>query len=186
MSSAGDALVRPATLADARAMAEVHVLSARTFYREIVPDDRHSPDLEDRLAMWLRLIDDAAGWSFVVTDAEAIIGVCHAGPARDDDVPPRAGEILIMYMHPDYVGLGISQRLFSETVARLRDDRYRSAVLWVIENNPRARRFYERQGWSLDPSALPRQIGPYEDVREVRYRIDLGGGGAVRTIVGTG
>ena len=89
-------------------------------------------------------------------------------------------------MDPEHIGTGCGWALLDDTLQAFREHGHTSAVLWCLEGNDLARRFYERQGWSLDPSALPRQIGPYEDVREVRYRIDLGGGGAVRTIVGTG
>jgi ribosomal protein S18 acetylase RimI-like enzyme len=32
-------------------------------------------------------------------------------------------------------------------VEQLSADGYPEAVLWVLEDNPRARRFYEREGW---------------------------------------
>jgi RimJ/RimL family protein N-acetyltransferase len=46
------------------------------------------------------------------------------------------------------------------------------AVLWVLEDNPRARRFYEREGWALDGE---RKDDEYLGIRvaEVRYRIPL-------------
>ena len=63
---------------------------------------------------------------------------------------------------------------------------YRSAVLWVLRDNPRARRFYERTGWSLSVGRDGRQIerlwqGPVapgapqlpEPLPKVQYRIDL-------------
>jgi hypothetical protein len=36
------------------------------------------------------------------------------------------------------------------------------AFLWVGEENPRARRFYEREGWSHDGSSQPSSLGPLE------------------------
>jgi GNAT superfamily N-acetyltransferase len=59
--------------------------------------------------------------------------------------------------------------LHSAAVAELRDRGFREATLWVIEANPRARRFYEREGWHPDGVERREEIGEVE-VTEVRYR----------------
>jgi RimJ/RimL family protein N-acetyltransferase len=46
------------------------------------------------------------------------------------------------------------------------------AVLWVLEDNPRARRFYEREGWALDGERKEDEYLGFR-VAEVRYRIAL-------------
>ena len=58
-------------------------------------------------------------------------------------------------------------------VESLGGDGFRTATLWVLEDNPRARRFYEREGWQLDGG---RREGRHLDAPtlEVRYRITLG------------
>jgi ribosomal protein S18 acetylase RimI-like enzyme len=43
------------------------------------------------------------------------------------------------------------------------------AILWVLDDNPRARRFYEREGWHADGSAESEYLGL--TVPLVRYRI---------------
>ena len=46
------------------------------------------------------------------------------------------------------------------------------AALWVLEDNPRTRRFYELAGWSCDGGSKDEEwLGT--SVREVRYRINL-------------
>jgi RimJ/RimL family protein N-acetyltransferase len=45
--------------------------------------------------------------------------------------------------------------------------------LWVLEDNPRARRFYEAAGWSTDGRTKEDEFLDTR-VREVRYRIALG------------
>jgi RimJ/RimL family protein N-acetyltransferase len=49
---------------------------------------------------------------------------------------------------------------------------WRDATLWVLEDNPRARRFYEREGWSPDGEAKSDAFLGVR-VNEVRYRIHL-------------
>ena len=46
---------------------------------------------------------------------------------------------------------------------------YVDAILWVLADNPRARAFYEREGWALDGGEKTDQFLGV-DVRELRYR----------------
>jgi hypothetical protein len=58
------------------------------------------------------------------------------------------------------------------TISRLRGYGFDEAVLWVLEDNPRTRRFYELAGWLTDGEVKVEEwLGLV--VREVRYRIDL-------------
>ena len=50
----------------------------------------------------------------------------------------------------------------------LREMGFSQAVLWVLEQNSRARRFYEKQGFAADGAARTLHIG--RDLAEVRYR----------------
>jgi len=59
-----------------------------------------------------------------------------------------------------------------ELLERLQHERFREAMLWVLEDNPRTRRFYERAGWRLDGAVREETILD-TSVREVRYRIAL-------------
>jgi hypothetical protein len=54
----------------------------------------------------------------------------------------------------------------------LRADGFEEAVLWVLDDNPRARRFYELAGWRLN-GAVKEDTFLDTPVREVRYRIAL-------------
>ena len=52
--------------------------------------------------------------------------------------------------------------------AELRRLGHRNVVLWVLEDNPRARRFYERAGWEADGAQRGIEIFGMT-VPEVRY-----------------
>ena len=49
-------------------------------------------------------------------------------------------------------------------------DRWQQAILWVAEENPRARRFYERYGWVAE-SARVEEVVPGAEIPEVLYRL---------------
>jgi ribosomal protein S18 acetylase RimI-like enzyme len=66
----------------------------------------------------------------------------------------------------------VGRALMRETLARLRAHGFEEAVLWVLEDNSRTRRFYELAGWRADGDVkIEEWLGLV--VREVRYRIDL-------------
>jgi ribosomal protein S18 acetylase RimI-like enzyme len=56
---------------------------------------------------------------------------------------------------------------------RLQAEGFATAVLWVLEDNPRARRFYERHGWAA--SGIEANFDEYCEVSvpEVEYRKEL-------------
>jgi RimJ/RimL family protein N-acetyltransferase len=56
----------------------------------------------------------------------------------------------------------------------LAEEGYNSAMLWVLADNPRARRFYEREGWRADGERADTIRGV--EVEEALYRLSLVGG----------
>ncbi len=100
-----------------------------------------------------------------------MLGFSSLGTARPGD-DPQLGELFTIYVDPDDWGSGIGRALMTATLDRLRDEGFVEAVLWVLEDNPRTRRFYERAGWSADGATVEQDwLG--SSVREVRYRITL-------------
>jgi RimJ/RimL family protein N-acetyltransferase len=72
---------------------------------------------------------------------------------------------------PEEWGSGVARALHDEAVVGMRELGATEATLWVVEGNTRARRFYEREGWSADGETKSSMF----DIREVRYRRSLSG-----------
>jgi hypothetical protein len=64
--------------------------------------------------------------------------------------------------------LGIGRSLFDTAVSDIVTHRFRGAVLWVLDTNERARRFYEAAGWRPD-GATKTEDRPGGKLQEVRY-----------------
>lgn len=112
------------------------------------------------------------GRHILVADGGAgVVGFATAGRA-DDDSLAQTGELYAIYVHPDAWSRGAGQALMAEALGRLRSMGFWEAILWVLEENPRTRRFYELGGWKLDGAT---RVDTYLDtpVRVVRYRIAL-------------
>ncbi len=102
---------------------------------------------------------------FVADENGRIVGFVSAGDSRDE---PGKGELFAIYVLPGAWGSGAGPALMETALVALRG--YPSATLWVLEDNPRARRFYEREGWILDGTRRDVEILGVT-VAELRYRI---------------
>lgn len=105
----------------------------------------------------------------VVQVEGGVVGFLTLGMARDPDLDAgRTGEIWGIYISPDYWRRGIGRRLAEEAERILRSRGYEDAVLWVLEGNQQARRFYEALGFRLDGEAKELNWGT--PLKAVRYR----------------
>ena len=158
--------VRRATIDDAEAIARVQERGWQVAYRHVFPRAVLDRGGFIEVERWRRrLSSPPPGWSTLVA-GDPVAGFASVGPGRND---ADVGELYALYVEPGRWSTGIGGALIrraEEVLARDFDD----AVLWVLEDNPRARRFYERAGWALDPEGT--QDGTWFDVtvREVRYR----------------
>ncbi|MET0870888.1 MAG: GNAT family N-acetyltransferase [Paeniglutamicibacter terrestris] len=121
--------------------------------------------LEKQADWWTRgLAQGAELWIATTADGE-VVGVAGGGPASDDDADTGISiELQLLYVLALAHGTGLGARLL-ETVLGQRD-----AVLWVLENNPRAQAFYAKQGFVADGrvEALLDDWAGLNEVRMVR------------------
>ena len=61
------------------------------------------------------------------------------------------------------------------TLARARERRFKTLTLWVLEDNPRARRFYEAVGFTPDGATKSEKLREDVVLHEVRYRMEIAG-----------
>ena len=103
-------------------------------------------DFIRRVALARRLEHPPPGWTtFVAVDDDgAVLGFASVGPSRDER---GLGELYAIYVAPGRVVDGRRAALLVRGELELRAV-YDEATLWVLEDNPRARSFYEAAGWA--------------------------------------
>ena len=69
--------------------------------------------------------------------------------------------------------MGAGPALMAAALEAMRASGFGAASLWVLDDNPRARRFYEREGWTADGGRREEEFLGVP-ITEVRYRIKLG------------
>jgi ribosomal protein S18 acetylase RimI-like enzyme len=166
--------VRRAAAEDAARIARVRGQTWRAAYSHIFTREQLDTISEqedtERWSGHLRNLPPRAA-TFVAARAGEIVGFASVGPTRAGDDPSQ-GELYAIYVLPETWGSGIGRALMAEALDGLRAEGFAGAVLWVLEDNPRTRRFYELAGWTADGEVMDGEwLG--SRVREVRYRISL-------------
>lgn len=114
------------------------------------------------------------GWApplngaYVLTDGENILGTSSIAPARDSTLDGW-GEIISIFILPHLIGQGYGHQLFTFVKEKLLEQHYTNLYLKVFEDNHRARKFYEKHGFSWNGERLPINVGG-KDLIELRYQ----------------
>ena len=162
-------LIRPATPVDALAVARVHVRSWQTGYRELLPAAFLAGlRPEDRAARYTFADPDPDSPKTLVASVDGTIrGFVTTLPAKEAESAGK-GELAGLYVDPDFWGQGLGQALMIPARARLTERGFRTAVLWVLDGNARAERFYRADGWQADGMNRTQEVWGLR-VREHRF-----------------
>lgn len=159
-----------ATLEDAHAIAQVHVLTWQTAYEGIVPTEHlAAQSVAKREAVWRECIAKGTPEVLVAKAAGQLVGWIAFGPSRDKDTAPQASEIWALYVAPSRWSSGVGRQLWLRAQERFAEQGYKSVSVWVLAENPRAIKFYRAAGFSADPSGRKEVIMAGKPLQEVRY-----------------
>lgn len=157
--------IRPAQPADASRLAEILVFAKRTAYRDIFCDDYGSFAQIQVLPLALEFAQGAGlADIFVAEEAGIIKGMMHWKGQQD------AAELCELYVDPFFQGEGIGKKLLAQFFILAQAKRAQKARLWVLEQNSRARSFYERAGFAATGKA---QNEAGYSVRKLEYEKQL-------------
>lgn len=169
--------IRQADRGDAPRIAAVHVETWRTAYPRLLPESvlaRFSVEAER--AEWECILSSGTTETWVGLIDGLLVGWAILGPPRDEDLDPALmQELYGLYLLPRYWGRGVGWTLCETAEDRMRERGARTAVLWVHEQNQRARRFYERRSYRLE-TGRPKTL-TYGGIQApaIRYRKTLTG-----------
>ena len=154
-------LVSRATAAE---VSRIYADSWKAAYRGIVPQsylDQLSPD------RWTDKLGNSGHTAFredyVLLNDDGVRVATSSICAARDPAFAHWGEIMSLYVRPEYYRHGYGRALFSFVSNRLESAGFSRQYLWVLENNARARAFYEtmdfratenRTYWQVENSRL--------------------------------
>jgi ribosomal protein S18 acetylase RimI-like enzyme len=164
MSSIGGS-IRVAREADAPAIAAVHVDAWRETYAGVVPDHVLSGlSVNRRTEVWTRIISNPEAFNsstvFVAEREGVVAGFGCCGLQRTENLNAQGydGEISSIYLLRSFQRCGLGLALMSAMGQELRRRQLQAASLWVLRDNQKACRFYERLGGDI--------VGDKKDIHE--------------------
>jgi len=163
--------VREAKPADASAIAEIHVAAWRAAYRGMIADEYlASLSIEERTGRWSKAISAPGPAKVAVAQVkDEILGFCSFGPTRDA-APPDIAELYSLNVHPDCWRRGAGRVLCEHAYHQAALRQHAAITLWVLKQNERARRFYERLGFVPDGAEKTDTQTTGSPLYDVRYR----------------
>lgn len=153
---------------DKMAISRIYEESWKFAYKNIIPSAYLESIPEGH---WVNSLDKPERFNLIMLDSNKIIGISSFCKSRFEDME-NYGEIISIYFLPEYMGKGCGKFLLQATVDELVKMGFRDIFLWVLEDNTRARRFYEGFGFTPSGKYLNDNIGGKE-LREIQYVLHL-------------
>jgi GNAT superfamily N-acetyltransferase len=148
---------RPASLADLDSL-RAHVQAGFDSYVEFAPGGWRPPLVGRE---WMTdVVSDPATWALLAVVRGRPVGHAAFFPARErlpDDhghwterpLIPGLAHLWQLFVLPELWGRAVAPVLHDAAVAEMRRRRFEQARLYTPSLHARARRFYERRGWSV-------------------------------------
>ena len=149
---------------DRMKISRIYEESWRYAYRGIIPQDYLDAIPKGN---WTKVFSIPGWQTMVCLEDGKYIGTSSFCKSRFEQYQD-VGEIISLYLFPNFIGKGYGRRLLETVISELEKQGYREVFLWVLEENARARTFYENCGFLKTEDYLSDNIGGKE-LREVRY-----------------
>ncbi|MDR0946670.1 MAG: GNAT family N-acetyltransferase [Ruminococcus sp.] len=165
----GDTRMHKAQIGDESTVATILCKAWQSAFSDIITGDDMAKFADEKrhTANFKRIFENGG---FAPTYIAALngkqCGIISFGKSRNLDSPNTA-EIIAIHSLDSVWGKGVGHAMMEFALAELRRQGYQEVMLWVFEANDRARKFYERHGFTVDDAVKDNGFG---NVKEVRYK----------------
>lgn len=149
-------------------ISKIYESSWKFAYRDMIPQNYLDSIPAGR---WADRIHSTGQSNLVLIENGMMIGTASFGKSRWKKYIDY-GEIISIYLLPDFIGKGYGRLLIHKCVEELNQCGYHKVLLWVLAENGRARKFYEKTGFIDSGVFMDADIGG-KNVREVLYFLTL-------------
>lgn len=161
-----------ATKENAVDMGFVHSCSWQKTYRGIIEDSiiaDFTP--EKRAEVFLQVIPNQPEEYYLFKVDGSAAGIASLSKSHEPNAPTHLGEIYSIYFHPRFWGTPATQAGLQFCIDRLKVLGFTQIAIWVLNDNIRAKKFYEKYGFTFDGNTQEIKIG--KSLLEVRYSKEL-------------
>ena len=164
-------MIRKACVDDASRIAEIHVFGWRCAYRSIITDEYlfAKASVIKRIDAFRNAIVEDVEEIYVFEETNIIKAFMTIGKCRNED-KSKSFELWGIYVEPLLTGNGIGTRMVEFCEEKAIERGYKENVLWVFQDNIKARRFYEKMGYKEDGKE---EVIERFNTKEIRYVKEL-------------
>jgi len=165
--------IRYANINDLDALANIHSKSLIASCKGIVPEEILNEyfTFERRKNSLFRELSQGSPETAIMFSDNQPVGMFTFGDSRYSEKEESLTEIWRIYILPSHWRQGIGTELMNWGINEIRRRGFNKAELWVLEENYRARHFYEKYGFKHDGKVRVINLG--KEMNEYRYIIDL-------------
>ncbi len=155
--------IRHAQPGDEATLAYIQTESWNAGFRGILTEDALAAATQiDRVTMmYRRILEQNYGNLYLLTVDGKPHCIAAWAPTRSEDMPGYA-ELICIHSLPGNWRKGFGRSMMDTVLRDAADAGYRKIMLWVFEENARARRFYESMGFTtvgkVKPDSAPTEI----------------------------
>lgn len=159
-------LIRFASLNDSEALGRIHSESALAGFKGIIPDNI----LKDVFSMRRRAnrfadeLSKGSPKTAIIFEENEPAGLISFGSCRYGNRDKSWIEIWRVYVIQEFWGSGSAKELTEWGINEIKKEGFKNMELWVLEENIRARSFYEKFGFKYDNAFQVTDSG-----KELRY-----------------
>jgi GNAT superfamily N-acetyltransferase len=174
MSSTTTLTIRPATLRDAKNIAELHISTVREAFKTLVGAEQiPAIPLQKSQAFWREAIEYSEPQVHVALDEEKMVGFVGFDRSRDKGTPPTMGEIWAIYAAPSHWSKGVGLALWDAAREGLQEEGCTHVSVWLPLANERAMRFHELAGFKREMASAKTVPMGNVKVEEIRLKRSL-------------
>lgn len=164
--------IRYAKKEDSETISNIYASSWKSAYKGIVPE-KYLYELKNnfwtsKFEYW---IPNKIMKVKLISVNDIAVGAIAYGNSRDEKYPSY-GEIISLYLHPDYSRKGLGTMLIDSSLKDMMICGYKYCYLWVLKKNKSARKFYENHGFKCNHDLYFCDIMGNQ-LTDIRYILDL-------------
>ena len=167
--------VRYATLNDAAAVANLHLIASRALYEGLVPETHwQATPPAKRVGFWKEAIEYGEPQVLVASMDGEIVGFVGFDRSRDPKSKNTTGELWAIYVDPDHLATGVGLALWDAAREGLQEEDCTDVTVWVPLASAPALRFFDAAGFKREMNTA--RTVPLGGVRveEIRFKRSLG------------
>ena len=144
------AFIRKVCQSDAKVLAYIQTESWKSAFAGILDAETlaRCTDIDRATAMYQRLLDENKGNGYLLLVDGTPHCIAYWDAARDIEFAGKA-ELICIHSLPDNWHKGLGSRMMDRVLMDIKKAGYSEVVLWVFQDNHRARAFYEAKGFRL-------------------------------------